>query len=78
MKALLNQTSKIEEILRIEREINRVQTEIDMIESQIKNMQGSVDMSPIEVSLKEKTIYGPIGYIGHGIWWVLKKMFIIR
>jgi len=78
MKTLLNQTSKIEEILRIEREVNRVQTEIDMIESQMKNMQGSVDMSPLEVSLKEKTIYGPLGYVGHGIWWVVKKMFVIR
>jgi len=78
MKTLLNQSSKIEDILRIEREVNRVQTEIDMIESQMKNMQGSVDMSPIEVSLQEKTIYGPLGYVGHGIWWVVKKMFVIR
>lgn len=78
MKTLLNQTSKIEDVLRIEREVNRVQTEIDMIESQMKNMQSSVDMSPIEVSLKEKTIYGPLGYVGHGIWWIVKKMFVIR
>ena len=78
MKTLLTQTSKIDDILRIEREVNRVQTEIDMIESQMKNMQDSVDMSPIEVNLQEKTIYGPIGYVGHGIWWVVKKMFVIR
>ncbi len=78
MKALLNRTSNIKEILQIEREINRVQTEIDMIERQLKNMQGSVDMSPIDVSLNEKTIYGPIGYVGHGLWWAVKKLFIIR
>ena len=78
MKALLNRTSNIKEILQIEREINRVQTEIDMIERQLKNMQGSVNMSPIDVNLNEKTIYGPIGYVGHGIWWTVKKLFIIR
>ncbi len=78
MKNLLNKISKIEEILRIEREINRVQTEIDMIERQLKQMQGSVDMSPIRVNLEEKTIYGPIGYIGHGLWWGVKKLFIIH
>jgi len=78
MKSLLNRTSNIEEILRIERELNRVQTEIDMIERQLKNMQGSVEMSPINVTLSEKTIYGPIGYVGNGIWWVVKKLFVIR
>jgi valyl-tRNA synthetase len=78
MKTLLNKTSNIEEILRIERELNRVQTEIDTIERQLKNMQGSVDMSPIDVNLEEKTIYGPVGYVGNGIWWVVKKLFVIR
>lgn len=78
MKNLLNKISKIEEILRIERELNRVQTEIDMIERQLKQMQGSVEMSPIRVNLEEKTIYGPLGYVGHGLWWGVKKLFIIR
>jgi len=41
-------------------------------------MQGSVNMSPIGVTLNEKTIYGPLGYIGNGIWWVVKKLFVIR
>ena len=78
MKTLLNRISNIEEILRIERELNRVQTEIDMIERNLKNMQGSVDMSPIDVTLEEKTIYGPLGYVANGIWWVTKKLFVIR
>ena len=78
MKTLLTRTNNIEEILRIEREVNRVQTEIDMIESQMKSMQSSVSMSPLDVNLKEKTVYGPVGYVAHGIWWVVKKMFVIR
>ena len=55
-----------------------VQTEIDRIDRHLKSTQGSVDMSPISVNLKEKTIYGPIGYVGHGLWWAVKKLFIIR
>ncbi|SFV54069.1 hypothetical protein MNB_SV-14-1707 [hydrothermal vent metagenome] len=78
MKVLLNRTSNIEEILLIEREINRVQTEIDMIERNLKSMHSSVEMSPISVNLEEKTIYGPLGYIANGIWWVTKKLFVIR
>jgi len=78
MKVLLNRTSNIEEILRIEREINRVQTEIDMIERNLKSMHSSVEMSSVSVNLEEKTIYGPLGYIANGIWWVTKKLFVIR
>ncbi len=78
MKLLLNRTSNIEEILRIERELNRIQTEIDMLERNLKDMQSSVEMSPISVNLKEKTIYGPLGYVGNGIWWAIKKLFVIR
>jgi len=78
MKALLDKSTQIEDILKIERELNRVQTQIDMIERNLKRLQGSVEMSPIQVRLDEKTIYGPLGYIGHGIWWAVKKLFVIR
>ncbi len=78
MKALLNRTSSIDEILRIERELNRVQTQIDRIERQLKELHGALDLSSVQVTLKEKTHYGPLGYIGHGLWWAVKKLFVIR
>ncbi len=78
MKTLLDRTSNIEEILKIERELNRVQTQIDMIERSLKQLAGQIEVSPIQVELEEKTIYGPLGYVGHGIWWAVKKLFVIR
>jgi hypothetical protein len=78
MKNLLNQTTNIEEILKIERELRRVQTEIDSIKGRLKYLKDAIALSPIEVTFEEKTIYGPLGYIFNGIWWVTKKLFVIK
>jgi len=78
MQNLLTQTTKIEEILKIERELRRVLTEIDSIEGQLKYLKDAVILSPISVNFREKTVYGPLGYIANGIWWVTKKLFVIK
>jgi hypothetical protein len=78
MKKLLNRTSNIDEIVRIEREIRRVQIEIDSLKGRQKYLEDVVALSPISVDFKEKTVYGPIGYIANGLWWVTKKLFVIK
>jgi len=78
MKKLLNRTSNIDEIVRIEREIRRVQIEIDSLKGRQKYLADAVALSPINVDFKEKTVYGPIGYIANGLWWVTKKLFVIK
>ena len=78
MQKLLNRTTNIEEIVKIEKEIRRVQIEIDRLKGRQKYLKDAVALSPINVDFKEKTIYGPIGYIANGVWWVTKKLFIIK
>ncbi len=78
MKNLLSRTTSIEEILKIERELRRVQTEIDSIQGRLKYLKDAVALSPVSINLKEKTIYGPLGYIGNSIWWITKKLFVIK
>ena len=78
MKALLNRTSNIEEIVKIERELRRVQTEIDAITGQQNYLKDAVALTPIGINFKEKRVYGPLGYIAHGLWWATKKLFIIK
>jgi predicted nucleic acid-binding Zn-ribbon protein len=78
MQKLLNQTTNIQEIVKIEKEIRRVQIEIDSLKGRQKYLKDAVALSPISVDFKEKTIYGPIGYIVNGLWWVTKKLFVIR
>lgn len=78
MSNLLSKSNKIEDILKIERELNRIQIDIDRIEAMYNNQQNRVDYSPVNISFKEETIYGPVGYILNGLWWGVKKLFIIR
>jgi len=78
MKALLERTSNIEEIVKIEKELRRVQIEIDSIQGRQNYLKDAVALTPIEVNFKEKRVYGPLGYIANGIWWVTKKLFIIK
>ena len=78
MKALLERTSNIEEIVKIEKELRRVQIEIDSIQGRQNYLKDAVTLTPIEVNFKEKRVYGPLGYIANGIWWVTKKLFIIK
>jgi len=78
MQKLLTHTTNIQEIVKIEREIRRVQIEIDSLKGRQKYLQDAVALSPIRVNFKEKTVYGPIGYIANGVWWVTKKLFIIK
>jgi hypothetical protein len=78
MQKLLTQTTHIEEILKIERELGRVQTEIDSIQGRLKYLKDAVALSPIKINFEEKTVYGPLGYVANGIWWVTKKLFVIK
>ena len=81
MRALLDRASKIDEILKIERELNRIQTQLDSLEGQRKRLTRDVAMSSLGLRLdpaESEMILGPLGYVGAGAWWLIEKLFIIR
>lgn len=77
-RLLLEKTQKVSEILSIEKELSRIQTKIDSIEGRRKALSSQVSFSRVEVTLQQETIYGPLGYIGKGIFWFFKKLFVIQ
>ena len=78
LSQLLEKADSVQDILAIETELNRTQTEIDVLEGRIKLLKGSVDYATIVVDLESKQILGPVGYVFQGIWWGVKKLFIIQ
>ncbi len=78
LRKLLDRAMNVQDILSIEREMTRVQAEIDSMEGILKSLKSRVDYSLISVEFKTETILGPIGYIGYGLGWVIKKLFIIK
>ncbi len=76
IQLLLNRADRIEDLLKIERELNRTQSEIDRLEGRMKYLRGQVDYASIEFSAEKQKTYGPLGYFFMGIWWGVEKLFI--
>lgn len=77
-RKLLDIAKGVEEILKLEKEINRLQTEIDSIEGKLNALEQQVEFSHVDLEIETHRIYGPLGYIGIGLYWVVSKLFIIK
>src|SRR5690606_16016714 len=73
-RALLDKAVKVSEILEIERELSRIQSDIDSVEGRISKIKGQVKYSEVHLLIEQKTVYGPIGYIGYGLYWLVTKL----
>lgn len=67
----------VKDILAIETELNRVQSDIDSMEGTMKSLKGQVDLATVDLSFKRQQILGPLGYVVTGLWWVVKKLFVL-
>jgi len=78
LRELLSQAKTVEEILSVEKELNRLQSEIESQEAQFQRLQSEVAMSQVSLRLVRERVYGPLGYIGYGLWWGISKLFVFR
>lgn len=76
IQLLLNRADRIDDILKIERELNRTQSEIDRLEGRMKYLNGQVDYATIDLTAEKQKTYGPLGYFFMGIWWGVEKLFV--
>ena len=74
--ALLEKAVSVQDILGIEKELERVNTEIDIIEGRIKYAEQSVAYSNIFIRYRERTKPGPIGWIFYGMYLGIKWLFV--
>lgn len=77
LKLLLEKAVNVKDILEIETELNRVQSDIDSMEGTIKSLKGQVDLATVDLNLKKERILGPLGYVFKGLWWGVKKLFVL-
>lgn len=75
-KALLDKAQTVEEILKVERELSRVQSEIDAKQAVFNALKNDVTQYEINVEINKKKIKGPLGYLFSGIEYVVVKLFI--
>lgn len=77
-RALLDKASTILEVVSIEKELSKIQTEIDSIQGRRNSLLDQVAMSSVKVTFEQKTVYGPLGYLGKGLTWVIGKLFVLK
>ena len=78
LRALLSQATKVEDILKIEQELSRVQTDLDQMDTRMKSMRLKVAKSTLNLSIIRQRIPGPIGIFSKSGGWIFDKLHYLN
>jgi len=73
---LLAKAENVQAALMVEKELERLNKEIDSLEGKIKRLEHLSDFSTIIVSMQKKVKPGVLGYIGMGLYYSVKWLFV--
>lgn len=73
---LLNKASTLNEILTVEKELERINREIDLLSGKMNLMKNLVAQATLELELKKDTKLGVIGHLGNGVFKGVKWLFV--
>jgi hypothetical protein len=74
--ALLDKAKNLEEILRIEKELERLNQNIEQLKGKIERMSHIVAYSSITVETTEPARPGPVGYAFYGLYKGIEWLFV--
>jgi ABC-type phosphate transport system auxiliary subunit len=78
LRSHLQSAGELKDIVAVEAELTRVQSDIDSLEGRLKVLNSQASLSTINFTATRTTVLGPLGYLAHGIWWAVSKLFVIR
>lgn len=73
---LLDKAENVEEILKVEKELERVNQEIDVLKGRLNRYDHLLAFSTIRVGLQEKVKPGILGYVFKGLYHGVKWLFV--
>ncbi|MFM7814246.1 MAG: DUF4349 domain-containing protein, partial [Flavobacteriales bacterium] len=73
---LLAKAENVEAALKVEKELERLNTEIDMLRGRAGKLEHDVRFSTITVQYSEKTKLGVLGYVFVGLWKGVSWLFV--
>lgn len=76
IQGLLARSGDMEEMLTVEKELNRVTTELEQARGQMRRMQRDTTYARLHVRVEEKVRPGPVGWIFYGAYKGVKWLFI--
>ena len=78
LRRLLEQSETVKDSLAIEKELTRVQTKLDTLEGRLKRLRSQVVESSLDLNIDREKIPGPLGLVGKGGGWAVKKLFVLK
>ena len=72
---LLDKTTDVDDVIKIQNNLKIIQDEIEKHEKQIKDTKDEAD--GFETTTERTVVYGPIGWVLIGSKWLIDKLFII-
>jgi hypothetical protein len=73
---LLEKAENVQAALMVEKELERLNETIDLLKGKMSRIDHLSDFSTITVSIKEKKKPGLIGYVGLGLYYSVKWLFV--
>ena len=73
---ILDMAQTVDEILKVEKELERINRQIDLLRGQMNLFKNQVADATLKVSLREKTKLGVIGHLGNGVVKGVKWLFV--
>lgn len=77
-RRLLDEAEEVKEVLEIEKELARVQTELDSLKGRFQRLDDRIRLATVDLELRARTIPGPVGAANQGLWWGLRKLFVLN
>lgn len=78
LRRLLDEAEEVKEVLEIEKQLARVQTELDSMKGRFQRMDSQVRLATIDLHIQTQKIPGPVGAANKGLWWGIKKLFVLN
>jgi hypothetical protein len=75
---LLERSNTVDEVLKVEEQLGRLQADIESMEARLRSLQGLVQHATVKIELERKTILGPLGFVFKGLGWTVEKLFVIQ
>lgn len=73
---LLRKAENVESALKVEKELERLNTEIDLLKGRLNRLSHLSEYSTISVTTKRKIRPGPLGYFFVGAYKLVEKLFV--
>lgn len=78
LRELAARAKNVKEVLEVETELSRVQSQVESLQGELDRLTRDIEMAQLQVTLKRKTIYGPLGYLFRAMGWGLTPLFVIQ